>query len=169
MRALLSLCMWPLLLPLLLSLEIQSRTVTLHYPLHRHGLCLPRTSRVPKSFLTFIIPTAPHLFVAIDNRITKGDRYIILRTIETPPRLSVLTLHQNSYRLKKASVWHRGSRGRRHANSGDRRGHSQLMRVGCVLGTCQVQILSHRLYQLIGQNGREDSSPMNPRSPHSYG
>ncbi|XP_043092963.1 protein ADM2a [Puntigrus tetrazona] len=46
--------------------------------------------------------------------------------------------------------------------------HAQLMRVGCVLGTCQVQNLSHRLYQLVGQSGREDS-PINPRSPHSYG
>ncbi|XP_076158896.1 protein ADM2a isoform X2 [Alosa pseudoharengus] len=65
-------------------------------------------------------------------------------------------------------------RGRRHANSGLRghhphHGHPQLMRVGCVLGTCQVQNLSHRLYQLIGQTGRDDSSPVNPRSPHSYG
>ncbi|XP_018552686.1 protein ADM2a [Lates calcarifer] len=63
---------------------------------------------------------------------------------------------------------------RRHAHSGSRGGHhyphhAQLMRVGCVLGTCQVQNLSHRLYQLIGQSGREDSSPINPRSPHSYG
>ncbi|KAI1882526.1 hypothetical protein AGOR_G00251660 [Albula goreensis] len=64
----------------------------------------------------------------------------------------------------------RASRGRRHAHGGSRgHHHAQLMRVGCVLGTCQVQNLSHRLYQLIGQSGREDSSPMNPRSPHSYG
>lgn len=64
-----------------------------------------------------------------------------------------------------------GSRGRRQAQSGPRGGHHhpQLMRVGCALGTCQVQNLSHRLYQLIGQSGREDSSPINPRSPHSYG
>ncbi|XP_013875565.1 protein ADM2a [Austrofundulus limnaeus] len=47
--------------------------------------------------------------------------------------------------------------------------NAQLMRVGCVLGTCQVQNLSHRLYQLIGQTGREESAPINPRSPHSYG
>ncbi|KAL2087341.1 hypothetical protein ACEWY4_016169 [Coilia grayii] len=69
-------------------------------------------------------------------------------------------------------------RGRRYANGGSRgghpahphhHGHPQLMRVGCVLGTCQVQNLSHRLYQLNGQNGRDDSSPVNPRSPHSYG
>lgn len=62
-------------------------------------------------------------------------------------------------------------RARRHAHSRGSRGHhqNQLMRVGCVLGTCQVQNLSHRLYQLIGQSGREDSSPMNPQSPHSYG
>ncbi|CAL1592316.1 unnamed protein product [Knipowitschia caucasica] len=56
---------------------------------------------------------------------------------------------------------------KRHVNSIGGRAH--LMRVGCVLGTCQVQNLSHRLYQLIGQSGREDSSPINPRSPHSYG
>lgn len=62
-------------------------------------------------------------------------------------------------------------RARRHTHSRGSRGHhqNQLMRVGCVLGTCQVQNLSHRLYQLIGQSGREDSSPMNPQSPHSYG
>ncbi|XP_066524092.1 protein ADM2a [Hoplias malabaricus] len=47
--------------------------------------------------------------------------------------------------------------------------HGQLMRVGCVLGTCQIQNLGHRLYQLVGQTGREDSAPMNPRNPHSYG
>ncbi|XP_070710264.1 protein ADM2a [Pempheris klunzingeri] len=68
----------------------------------------------------------------------------------------------------------RALRVRRHAHSASRGGHhyphhAQLMRVGCVLGTCQVQNLSHRLYQLIGQSGREDSSPINPRSPHSYG
>ncbi|CAG13555.1 unnamed protein product, partial [Tetraodon nigroviridis] len=62
-------------------------------------------------------------------------------------------------------------RARRYVHSRGSRGHhqNQLMRVGCVLGTCQVQNLSHRLYQLIGQSGREDSSPMNPQSPHSYG
>ncbi|KAM9824494.1 protein ADM2a [Neosynchiropus ocellatus] len=69
---------------------------------------------------------------------------------------------------------HRAPRARRHAHSGSRGGHHhphhpQFMRVGCVLGTCQVQNLSHRLYQLIGQSGREESSPINPRSPHSYG
>lgn len=67
----------------------------------------------------------------------------------------------------------RKPRARRHAHFGTRGHHyphhAQLMRVGCVLGTCQVQNLSHRLYQLIGQSGREDSSPINPKSPHSYG
>ncbi|XP_047678008.1 uncharacterized protein adm2b isoform X1 [Tachysurus fulvidraco] len=61
-------------------------------------------------------------------------------------------------------------RRRRHVLLGSRgHVHGQLMRVGCVLGTCQVQNLSHRLYQLIGQRRREHSSPVNPRSPHSYG
>ncbi|KAF7655854.1 hypothetical protein LDENG_00049330 [Lucifuga dentata] len=73
-----------------------------------------------------------------------------------------------------SQVHQRALRGRRHAHAGSRGGHhyphhAQVMRVGCVLGTCQVQNLSHRLYQLIGQSGREDSSPINPRSPHSYG
>ncbi|XP_072718321.1 protein ADM2 [Ciconia boyciana] len=61
----------------------------------------------------------------------------------------------------------RHARGRRHALG--RLQHAQLLRVGCVLGTCQVQNLSHRLWQLMGQSGRQDSSPMNPNSPHSYG
>uniref|UniRef100_A0A3B3ZB76 Adrenomedullin 2b n=1 Tax=Periophthalmus magnuspinnatus TaxID=409849 RepID=A0A3B3ZB76_9GOBI len=61
-------------------------------------------------------------------------------------------------------------RSRRHLSTrGTPHHHAQLMRVGCKLGTCQVQNLSHRLYQLIGQRGREDSSPINPKSPHSYG
>uniref|UniRef100_A0A8D0L5B0 Adrenomedullin 2 n=1 Tax=Sphenodon punctatus TaxID=8508 RepID=A0A8D0L5B0_SPHPU len=58
-------------------------------------------------------------------------------------------------------------RGKRHAAV--RLHHVQLMRVGCVLGTCQVQNLSHRLWQLMGQSGRQDSSPVNPNSPYSYG
>lgn len=57
----------------------------------------------------------------------------------------------------------------RHVHRGSRsRPQGQLMRVGCVLGTCQVQNLSHRLYQLNSQSGRQES-PINPRSPHSYG
>ncbi|XP_026081448.1 ADM2-like [Carassius auratus] len=61
-------------------------------------------------------------------------------------------------------------RGRRHVHSKGHHNHhhGQLKRVGCVLGTCQVQNLSHRLYQLVGQSGRQES-PINPRSPHSYG
>ncbi|CAH6791337.1 protein ADM2 [Phodopus roborovskii] len=52
---------------------------------------------------------------------------------------------------------------------GPRRPHAQLLRVGCVLGTCQVQNLSHRLWQLVRPSGRKDSAPMDPSSPHSYG
>ncbi|KAL1767569.1 ADM2 [Sigmodon hispidus] len=52
---------------------------------------------------------------------------------------------------------------------GPRRPHAQLLRVGCVLGTCQVQNLSHRLWQLVRPTGRRDSAPMDPSSPHSYG
>uniref|UniRef100_A0A6I8REF2 Uncharacterized protein n=1 Tax=Xenopus tropicalis TaxID=8364 RepID=A0A6I8REF2_XENTR len=50
-----------------------------------------------------------------------------------------------------------------------RRSHGpRLMRVGCSLGTCQVQILNHRLWQLMGQSGKEDS-PIELSNPHSYG
>ncbi|CAL8405355.1 unnamed protein product [Arctogadus glacialis] len=47
--------------------------------------------------------------------------------------------------------------------------HSKSNKDGCPLGTCSVHNLSHRLYQLIGQSGREDSPKVNPMSPHSFG
>lgn len=73
-------------------------------------------------------------------------------------------------RVRRARNTHTGGRGGHHHHHHHHHPHhGQVMRVGCVLGTCQVQNLSHRLYQLIGQSGREDSSPINPRSPHSFG
>ncbi|XP_028441760.1 ADM2 [Perca flavescens] len=165
---------WLCLLLGLLPLEIQSRALTLQNLTHshRHRLSLPRTVKYPKSSNTAIMPIASDLSVAVDNHITEGDRHIIWRALlhkEPLPRLADPLPDQRDSVLWEAPVWQRGSRGRRHANSGGGRGHSHLMRVGCVLGTCQVQNLSHRLYQLIGQSGREDSSPINPHSPHSYG
>ncbi|XP_029810312.1 protein ADM2 [Suricata suricatta] len=56
---------------------------------------------------------------------------------------------------------------RRHL--GPHRSRAQLLRVGCVLGTCQVHNLSHRLWQLVGSAGPRDSAPVDPSSPHSYG
>ncbi|KAG7216095.1 hypothetical protein INR49_007847 [Caranx melampygus] len=163
---------WLCLLLGLLPLEIQSQALTLQSLSHRHRWSLPRSYKYPKSSHTAIMPPASDLLVTTDNQITHGDRNIIWRDMlhkEPPPRLSDPLFDQGDSVLQKAPVWHRGSRGRRHAINGVGRGHSHLMRVGCVLGTCQVQNLSHRLYQLIGQSGREDSSPINPRSPHSYG
>ncbi|KAE8296355.1 ADM2 Intermedin Adrenomedullin-2 [Larimichthys crocea] len=159
---------WLCLLLGFLPLEIQSRALTLQSLTHRHRLNLPRTSKYPKSSYTTIMPTASDLSFAIDNHIPQRDRQIIWRT-RPPPRLSSPLFDQSDSLSREAPVWQRGSRGRRHANSGGARSHGHLMRVGCVLGTCQVQNLSHRLYQLIGQSGREDASPINPRSPHSYG
>ncbi|XP_040894130.1 uncharacterized protein adm2b [Toxotes jaculatrix] len=185
---------WLCLLLGLLPLEIQSRALTLQSLSHRHRygcltkhlqidayavpggggnwLSLPRMSKYSKSSHTTIMPTVSDLSVATDNHITHGDRPIIWRALlhkEPLPMLSDPLLDQSDSVPQEATVWQRGSRGRRHANSSGGRGHSHLMRVGCVLGTCQVQNLSHRLYQLIGQSGREGSSPINPRSPHSYG
>ncbi|XP_021588680.2 protein ADM2 [Ictidomys tridecemlineatus] len=63
--------------------------------------------------------------------------------------------------------------GRRHSGPrrhwGSRRPQAQLLRVGCMLGTCQVQNLSHRLWKLVGPAGRRDLAPVDPSSPHSYG
>ncbi|XP_033018353.1 protein ADM2 [Lacerta agilis] len=67
------------------------------------------------------------------------------------------------YRL----LWTPALRPKRHAAPHPHR--AQLMRVGCALGTCQVQNLNHRLWLLKGQLGRQESAPMNPSSPHSYG
>uniref|UniRef100_A0A8D2LV45 ADM2 n=1 Tax=Varanus komodoensis TaxID=61221 RepID=A0A8D2LV45_VARKO len=50
------------------------------------------------------------------------------------------------------AAWTMALRRKRHAAA--RLHHAQLMRVGCALGTCQVQNLSHRLWQLKGQSGR---------------
>lgn len=46
--------------------------------------------------------------------------------------------------------------------------HPKLMRVGCSLGTCQVQNLNHRYWQLMGQMGKEES-PIQLSNPHSFG
>ncbi|KAK7892154.1 hypothetical protein WMY93_024117 [Mugilogobius chulae] len=152
---------WLCVLLGLLPLEIQSRALTLHThsQSHRHQDLLlsdPSPAALPLSHM--------------DNHLPQTDTQLMWRALihKDPP----MPLHnQISTAEGQEAEWSAGrsqrSRGRRHVNSIGGRGH--LMRVGCVLGTCQVQNLSHRLYQLIGQSGREDSSPINPRSPHSYG
>lgn len=136
-------------------------------------LNLPRTFKHPKHFYTpTIMPALADPPGTTGRHVTQGDRHIIWQARthkEPPPRPSHPLLHQSDDVLREPATLQRGSRGRRHAHGGGTRGHGHLMRVGCVLGTCQVQNLSHRLYQLIGQSGREDSSPINPRSPHSFG
>ncbi|XP_036904816.1 protein ADM2 [Sturnira hondurensis] len=57
----------------------------------------------------------------------------------------------------------------RRRSSGPPRPRAPLLRVGCMLGTCQVQNLSHRLWQLIAAASPRDPAPMDPRSPRSYG
>lgn len=119
---------------------------------------LIRTSEFPK-------PSDPDIFL------TASDPPAATRNQTPPkdpaPKSSDLLLYGNHH--LQLPVWQSASRGRRHANGSGARGQGHLMRVGCVLGTCQVQNLSHRLYQLIGQSGREESSPINLHSPHSYG
>ncbi|XP_046889692.1 MOB kinase activator 2 isoform X2 [Hypomesus transpacificus] len=129
--------------------------------------------RIPRLLETsphLIMPTPSDLSVT-NNNIALRDRRAwkaLLHKGPTPGWPSPVP-DQNHLTTGEGLRRPRALRGRRHTNGGGGRGHAQLMRVGCVLGTCQVQNLSHRLYQLIGQSGREDSSPINPRSPHSYG
>ncbi|KAG7320459.1 hypothetical protein KOW79_016312 [Hemibagrus wyckioides] len=100
------------------------------------------------------------------------DRTSLWRAIlyKSPPTSSQESANVLNPTGKSVESNLRNPRGRRSAhNRGHHHQHGQLMRVGCVLGTCQVQKLSQRLYQLVGQTGREDSAPINPHSPHSYG
>lgn len=136
----------------------------------RHRFSLLRTWKIPKSSFIVVGAAASDPPVGI----YKGDSRIISRAwLHSEPllRLSDPPLGQSDRVLRDMPAWRSRSRGRRHANygGGGGRSHGQVMRVACVLGTCQVQNLSHRLYQLIGQSGKEDSSPINPHSPHSYG
>ncbi|XP_006888168.1 PREDICTED: ADM2 [Elephantulus edwardii] len=48
------------------------------------------------------------------------------------------------------------------------RPRDRLLRVGCLLATCQVQNLGHRLWRLR-QASRLDPVPVDPGNPHSYG
>ncbi|XP_061631219.1 uncharacterized protein adm2b [Phyllopteryx taeniolatus] len=151
---------WTCLLLGLLTLETQTRV-----PLSQQNLQSSRhkSSKSSKHMMpSFTMPPTSGQSIALDNTITLAESSFIWRVLlkEPPPRW--LKLEQEMWPGDRGR-----SRGRRHANG--RRAHGQLMRAGCVLGTCQVQNLSHRLYQLIGRSGREDSSPINPRSPHSYG
>ncbi|KAJ3596465.1 hypothetical protein NHX12_002872 [Muraenolepis orangiensis] len=161
---------WCLLILGLMSMEVQPRPPALTTVVHGHS------SRVPQLPESRITPDAfNHTSVALDNAarqreggVTRGSP----ASDEPSPRarLSEASPYQNNLTPEReAPPSRRGPRTRRHANNIAGRSPVQLMRVGCVLGTCQVQNLSHRLYQLIGQSGRQDSSPINPRSPHSYG
>ncbi|KAM4553850.1 protein ADM2 isoform 1-T2 [Fundulus diaphanus] len=160
------LAVWLCSLLCLQPLQIQSRD------LGAHGHRLSASRNHKESSYPSFPSTVSDLSAAISNQIPQEDTPNIWRA---PPhrdpssKFSDMLLHGSNNVLPEVPVRQRWSRGRRHANSGGARGHGHLMRVGCVLGTCQVQNLSHRLYQLVGQNGREDSSPINPRSPHSYG
>ncbi|XP_054632763.1 uncharacterized protein adm2b [Dunckerocampus dactyliophorus] len=155
---------WTCLLLGLLPLDVQTRPL-IHQNLGTRYRSHKSSKYMMLSYTTMTPATLDHS-VALDDPITLADRRYRWRAIlkrEPPLWLSELLFHQEALSLARKGRL----RGRRHANNGGRRG--QLLRVGCVLGTCQVQNLSHRLYQLIGQSGREDSSPINPRSPHSYG
>uniref|UniRef100_A0A3P9LP19 Adrenomedullin 2 n=1 Tax=Oryzias latipes TaxID=8090 RepID=A0A3P9LP19_ORYLA len=148
---------WLCALLLLLSLQLQALGA------QRHSLSSSRIYNFPKPSHPSVLPTESDLSLSVNNRILQEGSQILWRA---PPDKEAL-LHRNQNVFSESKMWQRGLRRRRHANGSNGRGH--MMRVGCVLGTCQVQNLSHRLYQLIGQSGKEDSSPINPRSPHSYG
>ncbi|XP_077373131.1 uncharacterized protein adm2b [Festucalex cinctus] len=158
MRALLT--AWMFLLFGLLPLETQSRV-----PLSNNLRSTRHRSSKSSKHMTpsFITPPTSNYAIAPDDAITLAESRFIWRVLLTKePPLRWFEMKQETWPGARNRF-----RGRRHASG--RSAHRQLMRAGCVLGTCQVQNLSHRLYQLIGRSGREDSSPINPRSPHSYG
>ncbi|XP_064174793.1 protein ADM2 isoform X1 [Anguilla rostrata] len=150
------------------------------FSLHQQLLALPTGGRLERNRLALLkrieelsggenaparsgAPASPHLALEVRREWWKR------RLSKAPPTRQEGPVSMPTDPFQALSG-QRASRGRRHAHHGARgHHHPQLMRVGCVLGTCQVQNLSHRLYQLIGQSGREDSSPINPHSPHSYG
>lgn len=137
-----------------------------------HRFSLLGTLKIPKSSFIVIGHAASDPPEVTDHHVTQGDGHVIWMAWLRGESLlgpSDPLLGQTDRVLQDTQAWRGRSRGRRHANNGGSRSHGQLMRVACVLGTCQVQNLSHRLYQLIGQSGKEDSSPINPHSPHSYG
>ncbi|KAI2665488.1 Protein ADM2 [Labeo rohita] len=101
------------------------------------------------------------------DHVVSIDRTVLWRAIlfkSPPPDPTIETEQSNETR---ESPKHRGRRNV-HSKGHHNHHHAQLKRVGCLLGTCQVQNLSHRLSQLVRQSGRE-SAPINPHSPHSYG
>uniref|UniRef100_A0A3Q2DR51 Adrenomedullin 2b n=1 Tax=Cyprinodon variegatus TaxID=28743 RepID=A0A3Q2DR51_CYPVA len=155
---------WLCLLLSLQPVEIQSWDLRAH----RHSV-----SKINKESPShYSPPTRTDLSAALSNQIPQKDTRNVWKVPsqgDPTSQLSDMSVHGIRNALQVVPVWQRRSRGRRHASSGGARSYGHLMRVGCYLGTCQVQNLSHRLYQLIGQNGREDSSPIDPRSPHSYG
>lgn len=115
-------------------------------------------------------PISPEVRPNTDHGVSI-DRTILWRAIlSRPPPPDPLYAGQPTAGEPSETAEIPKQRGRRnvHSRGHHNHHHGQLMRVGCVLGTCQVQNLSHRLYQLAGQSGREES-PINPRSPHSYG
>ncbi|XP_060100637.1 protein ADM2 [Heteronotia binoei] len=96
----------------------------------------------------------------------KQPLLILASSLEDPPAFLQHLTSSNSGLAAWAELHCR----KQHAAA--RRPHrlrAQLMRIGCVLGTCQVQNLRHRLWQLKGRPRGQDSSPVNPNSPHSYG
>ncbi|XP_035280353.1 protein ADM2a [Anguilla anguilla] len=162
----------------LLSLQQQPLALPAGARLDRHRLNFLKRVPEAEEGETFIAGTLPSPGASLGPAREEAGRdwWKRLHLVRAPPlRRATEAPAQNETPPHRADagVQQRAPRGRRHAHARGRghhhHHHPQLMRVGCVLGTCQVQNLSHRLYQLIGQSGREDTSPMNPKSPHSYG
>ncbi|KAL0968351.1 hypothetical protein UPYG_G00265740 [Umbra pygmaea] len=153
---------------------LETNTLALPPRTQPYRFKFPRTPWTSESSSSLTMATVVSPYVALDNsvilrnqRLSEGPlkrSYLMPDHKRSPDRLSSSLPYQDDHHYREVP-----SRGRRHANGSNGRGQGQLMRVGCVLGTCQVQNLSHRLYQLMGQNGRQGSSSINPSSPHSYG
>ncbi|XP_072003698.1 protein ADM2 [Engystomops pustulosus] len=104
------------------------------------------------------LPSPQRALLPAPRESPEGEEHFKLLTTTNQPLLYTpgmdLMIHLRSLRRKRRRA---------------RRLHQpRLMRVGCSLGTCQVQNLNHRLWQLMGQKGKEES-PIQLSNPHSFG
>ncbi|XP_075064585.1 protein ADM2 [Mixophyes fleayi] len=107
-------------------------------------------------FLALPSPHLPQLPTPRDppNRETNLKVVPTIRPSLSSPPMNDLKMHLRTLQRKRRRA---------------RRIHPpRLMRVGCSLGTCQVQNLNYRLWQLMGQVGKENS-PIQLSNPHSFG
>ncbi|CAL8242403.1 unnamed protein product [Merluccius merluccius] len=120
-------------------------------------------SEVQSDVSTTVKHSSNWLAVSLKRAASSNARAVLSSLAWAQPESGRQVLRR-SLRIRRNAHHHHHHRQHHHNTH-----RSKLNKEGCPLGTCSVHNLSHRLYQLIGQSGRENSSPINPNSPHSFG